>query len=544
MDRVELDLPIRQVPQEPTLLQREWQDFRENFGNLLDYFFNFVFDLTLAGARRRFRTFLLVLLVLGFILGVSHHTASEWGEQLRKLFIYLLNPFAATTFAATYLEEFSIFVWQAFLAPQNVRYLFIILITMIIALEIAASYQADIFEISIHITRRFLWSVAFNGHGDTLTIREGEVVNQNSPVYRIGGPGRVVVELDSAALFEKADGTPHVIGPTTGRPVILDGFERFRQAVILREHHVVLREEDREISGRTLDGMRVSAIDVAMRYSIWRGDRQPTPDLPFPYRDARTVETLIYQQVVTVADHPQAQPKRNLFELQFTPLVRNELSRFISQRKLTEFLASFGQPEIEKWRQQAQKLSAEIERVVPAEENDDPPAIPAPPPFAPRQEITALFRQRFAQTANERGFQLNWIGVGTWRTPVEIVPEQHQEAWHISLENLERGSEAALQQVEQEACAEKTLQLIQDVPLARFQENLRKNATNREILRDLLIGYREHLQEYRELLKKKKAEPTHLIQNALNDVSVGEAIRYLNEILELPHWVQRGEYQK
>ncbi|MGC8856552.1 MAG: hypothetical protein ACP5QU_07120 [Anaerolineae bacterium] len=542
MDRIGLGLPTQQDSQAPTLLQREWQDLLGNLENLLDCFFNFVFDLTLAGARRRFGTFLLILLALGLILGVSHNPASEWGEQLRKLFIYLLNPFAATTFGATYLQEFLRFAGQAFLAPQNVRYLFIILATMVIALETAASYQADIFEIPIHITRHFLWNVAFNGHGDKLIIREGEIVNRDSPVYRIGGPGRVVVELDSAALFEKANGIPHVIGPTVRQAVILDGFERFRQAIILREHQVVLREEDREISGRTLDGMRVSAIDVAIRYSIWRGDRQPTAETPFPYRDARTVESLIYQQVVSVSDHPQAQQKQNLFELQFTPLVRNELARFISQRKLTEFLASFGQPEIEKWRQQAQRLSAEIEKVVPAEQNDDPPAIPAQPPFAPRQEITALFHQRFAQTANERGFQLNWIGVGTWKTPVEIVPEQHQEAWRISLENLERGSEAALQQVEQEACAEKTLQLIQDVPLARFQENRRKNATYRETLRDLLMGYREHLKEYRELVKKKKADPTALIQAAMNYAAVEEAIGYLDEILGLSHWVIGGNY--
>lgn len=520
----------RPIEQTPTRLQRELQDLGANLSILLDCLFDFVFDLSLGGARRRFWAFLLVLLLLGFFLGIGHFTASEWGEQLRKLFIYLLNPFAASTFASNYLEEFLIFAWQAFLAPQNVRYLFIIFLTMIIALEIAASYQADIFEIPIHITRRFLWNVAFNGHGDTLTIREGEVVNQNSPVYRIGGPGRVVVELDSAALFERADGTPHVIGPTARQEVILDGFERFRQAIILREHHVVLREEDREISSRTLDGMSVSAVDVAMRYSIWRGDAQPTPQFPYPYRDEHTVETLIYQQVVSVSDIPPR--KQDLFELQFTPLVRNELTRFISQRRLTEFLASFGQPEIERWREQAKSLNVEIKKVVPEEnvENTDPPADTPLPNFTPRPQITDLFHQQFAQTAHARGYQLNWIGVGTWKTPIEIVPEQHQEAWHISMENLERGSEAALRQVEQEAYAQKFLQLIQDVPLAVFQENIRKNAAHQETLRYLLIGYIEHLSEYRELLQRKGQQIPKSLENA---------IMYLKSILG--HWVQKDE---
>ena len=57
----------------------------------------------------------------------------------------------------------------------------------------------------------------------------------------------MVVELDSVALFERADGTPHVIGPTgnkLGGKETLEGFERFREALDIRDHYVDLRDQN------------------------------------------------------------------------------------------------------------------------------------------------------------------------------------------------------------------------------------------------------------------------------------------------------------
>lgn len=534
-------LNAQQTPPAETRLRREWRTFWEYVGSLADCFFNFIFELTRAGAWRRLGALILIMLVSGLILGLSTQPWSAWIEQARKLLIYLLNPFAAKTYAKDYLREVFTFTVQAFLAPQNLRYLFLGLAAMSMTLQMAASYLADIFEVPAHIARRFIWNVAFRGKGGTLTIRGGEVVNKDSPVYIIGGPGKVVVELDSAALFEKADGTPHVIGPTTQEAVDLDGFERFRQAIILRDHHVDLRQEDREISARTADGIRVSAIDVSMRYSVYRGNKQPTRELPYPYHDDSTIETLIYTQTVAVREQPGNQS--DLFTLQITPSIRNELIRFVSLRKLTEFLASYGNPELEKRKQQEQKLSQDTQQIAPIEVSEDHPDLHQKPTFAPRPEISELFRTKFQKMAAERGFQLNWIGVGTWKTPAEIVPNQHQEAWRISLENLERGSETALQQVEQEACLEKILELIRDVPLARFQENMRKNVEYKETLRDLLVGYREQLCESLDFLRKKGGNNS-TPQTSMNEEVLREAIGYLDQILNWTpfHRVQSGDY--
>jgi len=62
---------------------------------------------------------------------------------------------------------------------------------------------------------RFVWEVALSGSEDTIRITQGKVAEQylESPNYLIGGPGKVIVDLDSVALFERADGTPHVIDP-------------------------------------------------------------------------------------------------------------------------------------------------------------------------------------------------------------------------------------------------------------------------------------------------------------------------------------------
>ena len=123
-------------------------------------------------------------------------------------------------------------------------------------------------------------------------------------------------------------------------------------------------------------------------------------------------------------------------------LIRSELGGFMSQHNLTEYLASIGMPEFERAKAQEAVIAEEARQLnVPKEEAPKAQEVRPAPDFTPRREITNLFgqfAQKFSDMARERGVELHWIGVGTWRTPVEIVPEKHLEAWKLSQENLYR----------------------------------------------------------------------------------------------------------
>jgi hypothetical protein len=159
------------------------------------------------------------------------------------------------------------------------------------------------------------------------------------------------------------------------------------------------------------------------------------------------------------------------------------------------------------------------------EARDVPPA----PNFQPRQTVSNLFSQfaeGFSKKANKRGVQLGWIGVGTWKTPSQIVPEKHLEAWRLSRENLARGNQGELDGLRNEAQLQQTLRLVQNIPLARFRQNEARD--HKDIIQDLLIAYREQLIEAIELLvKSNRPEPP----------IVRAAITHIESILGIKHWV-------
>ena len=124
-------------------------------------------------------------------------------------------------------------------------------------------------------------------------------------------------------------------------------------------------------------------------------------------------------------------------------------------------------------------LGAQVGQEVIADQDSLQPRVIAPPPeFQTRSVVKNLFNKFVDDVAAKTsipGVQLSWIGVGTWKTPDEIVPEKHIEAWKLSSENLIRGAEDKLDKLRNEAHLQQVLRLIQNIPLARFQQTPNRN---------------------------------------------------------------------
>jgi hypothetical protein len=158
-------------------------------------------------------------------------------------------------------------------------------------------------------------------------------------------------------------------------------------------------------------------------------------------------------------------------------LIRSKLSRFMGEKRLTEYLASIGVPELEKAKQREEQIEEQVRRLTqPAEDPKVKSSKPAPS-FTPRHEITNLFSQfteDFTKGARNNGVELHWIGVGTWKTPpeIDVVSEKHLEAWKLSQENLKTGNPDAMKRVESDATLQKMQALIQNVPIEAYNEIL------------------------------------------------------------------------
>jgi hypothetical protein len=343
-------------------------------------------------------------------------------------------------------------------------------------------YLADVFELAdVGVARSFIRGVALSGSEETIRIKHGEVAEESleSPAYLIGGPGKVVVELDSVALFERSDGTPHVIGPTGKEPggkATLEGFERFRHAFDVRDHHVELRDQDnksKSVKSRSRDGIPVRASDVRLMFSVYRGENpQTSAENPYPF-SREAVEQIVYKAASRVT--PEL-PHPSTFEFSWinnmVGLIRGRLGGFMSQHNLTEYMASIGMPEVEKVRQREEIIRKQMQQLTQNGEETTEKKDIKPPDFQARYKIRNLFAQfadEFTGRARNNGVELHWIGVGTWESPVDIVPEKHLEAWMLTQENLKNDSQDEMNKIEQKEGIEKMKELIQKVPLDAFE---------------------------------------------------------------------------
>ncbi|MFZ5885800.1 MAG: hypothetical protein ACOYYI_18720 [Chloroflexota bacterium] len=464
-------------------LQRERDLFGELFARLRDSLLNRLFDLSPARAARR-RAYLTVLFLLsGVVIILYYYPPAVWTEPVRKIFNVLLSETSTAAQLEAAINDFGRFLLAVLTDARILQYIPVFFASFFMALHSAAIYLADIFELEdVSVARKFISSVALGGSDLVIHIRAGEVEEESrsSPAYLIGGPAKVVVALDSVALFERADGTPHVIGPTGGKPggkESLDGFERFRQAFDLRDHFIELRGYDdnsKPVESRSLDGIPVKAVDVRFMFSVFRGDNpKRTDENPYPFvEDA--VKNLVYKAASRVAPEQESSSVLDpLWRITMTALIRKRLGDFMSLHKLTEYLASIGAPEVEKAQQREDTIFREIQELTRAGEELERKDIKPPPPFFPRPQIKDLF-ERFAEDftsqANESGVELHWIGVGTWEVPAETIPQKHLDAWEQTQKNLKDGSDDAMKKVNKEATFKKMKELIAKVPLGAFEQ--------------------------------------------------------------------------
>lgn len=497
-------------------LKRELRLFTELFARFLNALLNRMFGLRPETAIRRLWYLSLLFLVSGFLISLTYFPLNFWTDRLRNVFAYLLNPAFAASYQGNPLRDLFVFAGQALMDARVFRYFPIFLASFFIALQCAALYLTDIFELERpSVARRFLWGVALTGSEEVIRVSQGDIPEDYrlSPTYLIGGPGKVIVDLDSVALFEKPDGTPRVIGPTANEPrgrAPLDGFERFRQAIDIRDHYVDLRDQDprsRLVKSRSLDGIEITATDVRLMFSIYRGGVKPSAEQPYPF-SKKAAEQIIYKATSRVTPE-LANPSTYEFSWvnKMINLIRNELGAFMSRHKLSDYLASIGIPELEKWKQREDEIVEQAQKLTQSEQgflaSNEQKSLPD---FQSRHKITNLFTQfadEFTRRARSSGVELHWIGVGTWKTPVQLIPEKHLEAWKLSNENWYRESEEVLFELEKEAIMQKTVSLIRDVPVAAYLNATSSEQEHKKAMRALLLAYHQQLLESAEFMRAK-----------------------------------------
>jgi hypothetical protein len=543
----------KQAEKTPSAWSQEMERTGKLFDQWLDYRLNRFFDLSVHGpGYRSIRIFFLraSILVPVFLIQIFFFS-----------FLTQVNSQSTTLPSLGLIAALTFF-----------RLLFILLIPVYIAINMAGNYITDVFELKDPaVAWKFIREISLSGASEVLHIRDGKIAEEDkdSPIVLIGGPGRLEVEFDSVVLFEKPNGTPHVIGPADmkseeekkkkGRdnkkneqdPAVLEGFERLREPIInLRDQYFGNTASDAiTVESRSLDGLQVSASDVRVVFSIHQSDGSDPQKLdkerPYHY-DPQSVQTLIYQQPVQVLQKSNPSGEPGGWTGTMRGLVSGSIADFMSQNKLAEYLASISTPELEAqaYREDTILLQTmQYSSQLPAAAPDNM----VKPKFHPRTELSDRFMKYtdgFSKRAAERGIDLHWIGVGTWKIPNEIsgdvINGRHLEAWRISRENAIRSGDNVLNSILDEACLNEKLRLIQEVPFAAYQKEQAKYTEKEKIIEALLWDFWEQLGDALDDYYKNNTRNQEVDK-------LERAILKIEKLLDIPggaHMVGGGTFSK
>jgi hypothetical protein len=239
---------------------------------------------------------------------------------------------------------------------------------------------------------------------------------------------------------------------------LIEGFERLRSAIDLRD-----QTTSRDVADRTRDGIRLTARDVRAVYSVLRGNKPSTLKNPYPF-DAYAIDRLVYANTA---------PNMTIM----VGVVLNlRLGDFIADHTLNEILAILTEAEVDELRKKDKDLADLFARQV---NGSTPPIAPnvvlggfKPSAGEPRHRAADLFniRKEFQEPARQRGIEFKWIDVGTWDVSHKNITEAQVRAWQTRRDNMMSSLDIVLDYLRDTARQAELLRLIQDVPLAIFEE--------------------------------------------------------------------------
>ncbi len=255
---------------------------------ILEKFLSDLFEINQKTARLRLAYLLIFLFFLWIILALFAQPISDLQGEY---FFYGLLPVAHDPIFYFFDQIIS-----ALFSINILRYFLVIISAIWFSSYVVSRFMNQIHNLkNIKPTMSFLQGTAFNiSNHDTLEIESGQVSSQaaKSALYKIGGPGKVMIGLENAAAFDRIDGSVEIIGPTVDMPnsvYFLSGFEKMREVIDLRDQAIKFN-----VSTRSKDGIPIHINEIQLMFSIQRGTLKVTLTRPYSF-SSQAAWWLIYQ---------------------------------------------------------------------------------------------------------------------------------------------------------------------------------------------------------------------------------------------------------
>jgi hypothetical protein len=364
-----------------------------------------------------------------------------------------------------------------------IKYVPLLIVVYSIARKMAAHYLDDIYELHDEdMASDFLEEITFGYGHERITIKEGKIPegDEKSPIILIGGPGSIQVNLDNVALLEKVDGEPEVIYPRN-EPWKLGRFERIREIgkndEVGKREYAIINLRDQFVSGlsvksRTKDGIPLEAQGIKVIFSILRknnaidGDHDENDAYFF---DEKAVQALVYNQTIITPEPSSASGVPFPWDTTVVPLIISELEKLITSRTLSEMLASISQKEVDQLSNNEQTNAQMRVEMTSAQSQASDKKEVRPPNFESRSKITAqFFSPAFKQKAAKLGVAVEWIDIGTWQLPHNLILDKYKDAWNLARENEKKRGNVERSKKKHEM--DEVLRLVNNVIVANYEK--------------------------------------------------------------------------
>ena len=195
--------------------------------------------------------------------------------------------------SANNLEVYLHFI-SLFFEPPVLFLVFSILCASLLAYKCVDNYFVSIHgKTNLKISRFTLRKRVFGNPKDELTkISDLKQEEKNlQPLKIIGGPARIMVPAENAALLENQNFQVQIIGPTLNMPgnyYLMNNFELLKDVINLQNQSIQM-----DVKIQTKDGQQLLIKNLQAIFSVYRDRKTSTLTRPYPF-NTRSIFTLYY----------------------------------------------------------------------------------------------------------------------------------------------------------------------------------------------------------------------------------------------------------
>lgn len=180
--------------------------------------------------------------------------------------------------------EFSLQFISLYFKPPVLFFVFSIIFASLFAYKCVENYFISIHgKTNLIISRFTLWKRVFGTPKAELIKITDLKIDENGLQHlkKIGGPARIMVPAENAALLEDHNHQVHIIGPTMNLPdniYLMNNFELLRDVINLQNQSIQM-----DVKIQTKDGQQLLIKNLQAIFSVHRDRKTSTLTRPYPF---------------------------------------------------------------------------------------------------------------------------------------------------------------------------------------------------------------------------------------------------------------------